>query len=268
MDRRRRCSRYLLAAALSSSLLLGGCAGDNEIEYEERPVATLYNAAMDALEAENYGTATQLFDEVERQHPYSPWATKAQLMAAYAYYMDNRFDEAVGGLERFIQLQPANPDVPYAHYLIGLSYYEQISDPSRDQEMTEKARRAFAELINRYPESLYARDARVKLDLTNDHLAAKEMVVGRYYLRQGHYLAAINRFKAVVETYQTTTHTPEALHRLVEAYRALGLDAEAQQMAAVLGHNFPGSEWYIDSYALVEDPSFPRPSTRPWYRFW
>jgi outer membrane protein assembly factor BamD len=259
--------RLFLVAAVSG-LLIGACAGDDEeVEYQEAPVEGLYNNAMDTLEVGNYGAATRMFDEVERQHPYSPWATKAQVMAAYAHYQADQYDEAVAALERFIQLHPANPDVSYAHYLIGLCYYERISDPARDQEMTQEARRVFSELITRYPDSKYARDARVKLDLANDHLAAKEMVVGRYYLRQRHYLAAINRFKRVIQFYQTTTHTPEALHRLVEGYRALGLDDEAQKVAAVLGHNFPGSEWYIDSYALVEDGAV-RPPKESWYEFW
>lgn len=261
--------RFLVATTMASALLVCACASDDEeVEYQEAPVENLYNGAMDALEVGNYGAATRQFDEVERQHPYSPWATKAQIMGAYAYYMADQYDEAVAALERFIQLHPANPDVPYAHYLIGLCYYERISDPARDQAMTQSARRVFSELITRYPESKYARDARVKLDLANDHLAAKEMVVGRYYLRQRHYLAAINRFKVVVQVYQTTTHTPEALHRMVEAYRALGLDDQAQKAAAVLGHNFPGSEWYMDSYALVEDPSVRPQEDSSWYEFW
>jgi outer membrane protein assembly factor BamD len=261
--------RHLLVAAVSASaLLIGACSSDDEeVEYKEAPVEDLYNSALDSLEGGEYVAATKLFDEVERQHPYSPWATKAQIMAAYAYYQANQYDEAVAALERFIQLHPANPDVPYAHYLTGLCYYERISDPARDQEMTQEARRVFSELMARYPDSKYARDAQVKLDLANDHLAAKEMVVGRYYLRQRHYLAAINRFKTVIDNYQTTTHTPEALHRLVEAYRALGLDDEAQKMAALLGHNFPGSEWYLDSYTLVEDGTV-RPSEKSWYEFW
>jgi outer membrane protein assembly factor BamD len=260
---------FLVAALSASALSIAACASkDEEVEYKEAPVEDLYDNALDTLEAGNYKAATKLFDEVERQHPYSPWATKAQIMAAYAYYEADQYDEAVAALERFIQLHPANPDVPYAHYLIGLSYYERISDPARDQEMTREARRVFSELVARYPDSKYARDARVKLDLANDHLAAKEMVVGRYYLRQRHYLAAINRFKTVIEQYQTTTHVPEALHRLVEAYRALGLDDQAEKMAAVLGHNFPGSEWYVDSYALVEDSSVQHPDGKPWYKFW
>ena len=259
---------FLVAAVSASTLLIGACAGDKEeVEYKEAPVEDLYNKALDTLEGGDFKAATKLFDEVERQHPYSPWATKAQIMAAYAYYQSDQYDEAVAALERFIQLHPANPDVPYAQYLIGLSYYERISDPARDQEMTQEARRVFSELIARYPDSKYARDARVKLDLANDHLAAKEMVVGRFYLRQRHYLAAINRFKTVIQSYQTTTHVPEALHRLVEAYRALGLDEEAQKAAALLGYNFPGSEWYLDSYALVEDGTV-RPTEKSWYELW
>ncbi len=244
------------AGVIALLLLAGACASDEqEVVYEERPVEELYNEAMNAMEVGNFPAASGLFDEVERQHPYSPWATKAQLMAAYAFYEDQQYDEAVAALDRFVQLHPANPDVPYAHYLKGLCFYEQISDVSRDQEMTERARQSFEELVSRYPDSRYSRDGKVKLDLIYDHLAGKEMTIGRYYLRQGHYLAAINRFKRVIDVYQTTTHVPEALHRLVEAYAALGLNGEAKKMAAILGHNFPGSEWYIDSYDLMDDES-------------
>lgn len=240
---------FLVLAAL---VFAGGCASDDDdLVYEERPVEELYNEAMDAMEVGNFSSAAVLFDEVERQHPYSPWATKSQLMAAYAFYQGKQYDEAVAALDRFVQLHPANPDVPYAHYMKGLCYYEQISDVSRDQEMTELARQSFEELVSRYPDSTYSRDGRVKLDLIYDHLAGKEMTIGRYYLRQGHYLASINRFKRVLDAYQTTTHVPEALHRLVEAYAALGLEEEARKIAAVLGYNFPGSEWYVDTYDLV-----------------
>jgi outer membrane protein assembly factor BamD len=245
---------------LALLLLVPACSSDdNDVEYEERPVEELYNSAMDSMEAGNYQIASKKFDEVERQHPYSPWATKSQLMAAYAYYEARQYDEAVAALDRFVQLHPANPDVPYAHYLKALCYYERISDVARDQEMTELARNSLEELISRYPESEYSRDAKVKLDLVYDNLAGKEMVIGRYYLRQGHYLAAINRFRRVIDLYQTTTHVPEALHRLAEAYTALGLDEQAKKMAAVLGYNFPGSEWYIDSYDLIEDVSVQAP---------
>ena len=248
---RMRCLRgVMLAAALA---LPAACSSDEQIVYEERPVDDLYHDAMDSLEDGDYKVAASQFDEVERQHPYSPWATKAQLMGAYSYYQENEYDDAIAGFERFIDLHPASPDVPYAYYMRALCYYERISDVSRDQEMTERAREAFLEVVNRYPESEFARDAQLKIDLTNDHLAGKEMVVGRYYLHRGHYLAAINRFKRVIERYQTTTHTPEALLRLTEAYTAIGLQAEAVKSAAVLGYNFPGSEWYADAYALVAD---------------
>jgi len=263
----RLLSRWRLGAAAAVVLLAVGCSSTEEPEYVEQPAEQLYNSAVDSLEAAEYSAAADQLDEVERQHPYSPWATKAQLMAAYAYYQSDEYEESIAALDRFIQLHPAHPDVAYAHYLKGISYYERISDVERDQQMTRQARQSFEELIARYPTSPYAKDARLKLDLTNDHLAGKEMAIGRYYLRQGHYLAAINRFRVVVDSYQTTTHVPEALHRLAEAYAALGLEEEARKMAAVLGHNYPGSEWYIDSYQLVENKQV-RPVEKPWYRFW
>ena len=233
------------------AVVVGACSAGEEKPYSEQEVHNIYNTAVDALESGNYGTAAATFDEVERQHPYSVWATKAQLMAGYAHYQANKYDEAIIALDRFIQLHPGNRDISYAYYLKALSYYEQISDVSRDQLATERARQALQELIRRFPNTKYARNARLKLDLTRDHLAGKEMEIGRFYLRNDQYLAAINRFRYVVDRYQTTTHVPEALHRLVEAYSALGLTEEAQRNAAVLGHNYPGSEWYIDSYKLV-----------------
>ncbi len=255
------------AAALLAVSVLAGCSGTEEDEYVERPVEQLYNQGMDALKAGEYTAAVKAFDEVERQHPYSVWATKAQLMAAYAAYENNKYDDAIGALDRFIQLHPTNPDIPYAYYLKALSYYEQISDVGRDQGMTDLALRSLQEVVARFPESNYARDARLKLDLARDHLAGKEMAIGRWYLRQNQYLAAINRFKNVVAQYETTTHVPEALHRLAEAYTALGLTDEAEKVAAVLGHNFPGSEWYIDSYTLVDGPQaeeFRRDEDKGW----
>ena len=185
--RGRRCrSRGLVLAALVGGILLiGACGTTEDAPYVERPVNELYNQAMDDLEAGDNKKAAKLFDEVERQHPYSSWATKAQLLAAYAHYRANEYDEAVSALDRYIELHPASPDVPYAYYLKGLSYYERISDIHRDQEMSEQARRVFEELVNRYPDSEYARDARLKIDLCDDHLAGKEMVVGRYYLAAG-----------------------------------------------------------------------------------
>ena len=248
---RGRWRGLVLACAFALPVGLAGCASDDEPEYVERPVGELYNQAMDQLLEEEYEQAAQTFDEVERQHPYSTWASKAQLMAGYAHYLNDSYTEAVNALDRFIELHPGNRDIAYAYYLKALSYYEQIADVRRDQEMTRQARSALQEVVNRFPDTKYARDARLKLDLTDDHLAGAEMVVGRYYLDNGHYLAAIKRFREVIEEHQTTTHVPEALHRLVEAYLALGVVDEAQATAAVLGHNYPGSDWYADSYELL-----------------
>ena len=272
-------STLLLAAGLMS-----GCAvGVEKKVYVEEPVEDLYNSAIDLMLEGKFRTSTTKFDEVERQHPYSVWSTKAQLMAAYAYYQANRYDEGIVALDRFIQLHPANKDISYAYYLKALSYYEQISDVSRDQKMTQLALTSLRELTSRYPNSKYSRDAKLKLDLTYDHLAGKEMQVGRYYHTQRQYLAAINRFKVVVEKYQTTTHVPEALHRMTEGYYALGLLGEARKTAAVLGHNYPGSEWYVNSYEMIENNKVPisitakgkkvnietvRQEKAAWYELW
>jgi outer membrane protein assembly factor BamD len=240
----------LLALAVS----LAACSGKKEKEtYVDAPVEQLYNDATDLLIAENYKLAAALFDEVDRQHPYSVWAAKAELMAAYAHYERHKYDDAISALERFIQLHPGNRDAAYAYYLKAICYYEQIEDVGRDQGMTQNALDGLQDVVRRFPDSIYARDARVKLDLTRDHLAGKEMEVGRWYLKQGQYVAAINRFRRVIEVYQTTTHVPEALERLTEAYLAIGVREEAQNAAAVLGYNFPGSDWYKDSYSLLQD---------------
>lgn len=243
---------------LSLVLFLTACGSDGadslKEDFEpERPVEELYNEAAEELASNNYERAYRLFNEVERQHPYSQWATKAQLMAAYAAYEGEDYIESVLAIERFMRLHPGNADIDYAMYLKALNYYEQISDIGRDQEMTRLAKESFEELLRAYPNSQYARDSRLKLDLTLDHLAGKEMQVGRYYLVRNQYPAAIRRFLNVVRDYQTTTHVPEALHRLVEAYLSLGIREEAVRIAAILGHNYPGSEWYADSYALLDD---------------
>ena len=217
----------------------------------EQPVDQLYNQALNALIAGNNNEAARLFDEVERQHPYSEWATRAQLMAAFSLYQINKYDEAIAALDRFIQLHPGHKDRPYAQYLKAISYYEQISDVGRDQSMTQLAFDALSQVVRLFPDTPYARDASLKLDLTLDHLAGKHMEIGRWYQRRSEFLAAINRFREVIENYQSTTHVPEALHRLVECYLAIGVIPEAQATAAVLGYNFPGSEWYLDSYALL-----------------
>ena len=247
----RKASAKNVIAACGLALLLAACSSDDKPAYVERPVSELYNGAQDLLDAKEYQKAAEAFDEVERQHPYSVWATKATLMSAYAYYQDNKYDDAITALDRFISLHPANPDVPYAYYLKALSYYEQISDVGRDQQMTQHAMDSLDDVIRRFPDSQYARDAKLKKDLTVDHLAGKEMSVGRYYQDRGEYLAAINRFKMVLDKYQTTTHVPEALARLTESYLALGLEGEAKRTASVLGHNFPGSPWYEESYDLL-----------------
>jgi outer membrane protein assembly factor BamD len=241
----------LLAATVGLVLaLLVGCAPSEEA-YVERPVEELYNEAMDSLLSEDFDAAVAGFAEVERQHPYSVWATRAQLMLAFVYYQGNRYDDAIAAAGRFVELHPGNRDAAYGYYLIAMSHYEQISDVERDQETTQRALQALQDVVRRFPGSTYARDARLKIDLTRDHLAGKEMTVGRYYLRRGSPIAAIGRFRRVIELYQTTSHTPEALHRLTEAYLALGVPGEAQTAAAVLGHNYPGSEWYQQSYALL-----------------
>jgi outer membrane protein assembly factor BamD len=181
-------------------------------------------------------------------------------MSAYAYYKNNDYDESIISANRFIQLHPGHRDVAYAYYLNAVSYYEQITDVGRDQELTERALVSLEELVRRFPDTPYARDARLKIDLTRDHLAGKEMNIGRYYLNRANYIASVSRFRRVIESYQTTSHVAEALHRLTEAYLALGVLQEAQTAAAVLGYNYPGSEWYLDSYALLEGVDL-RPET-------
>jgi outer membrane protein assembly factor BamD len=257
MDPRKWCAFWLrtLVIILVGGSFLAACSSTPEepdAEFADRSVEDLYNTAQDLMTAGTYVRAARAFEEVDRQHPYSQWATRAQMMSAFAYYQANEYDEAIAAAERFIELHPGHSDVPYAYYLVGMCYYEQISDVGRDQEMTQRALDSMGELVRRFPQSDYARDAQLKIDLARDHLAGKEMEIGRYYLRQKAYVAAINRFRNVIETYQTTTHVPEALHRLTEAYLALGVRDEAQNAAAVLGYNFPGSPWYERSYALLE----------------
>lgn len=241
---------------LAGIALLGACGGGGSKApagpRQEPPVEVLYNAALDHLVEQDYDDAAAAFDFVERQYPYSVWATKAQLMAIFAYYMTNDYDLAIGAAERFIRLHPGSKETPYAHYMIAVSHYEQIADVERDQGRTQEALTKLEEVIRRYPRSSYAQDAQAKLALTQDHLAGKQMSVGRYYLDRGHFVAAINRFQAVIENYQTTSHAPEALHRLVESYLSLGVIDEARATAAVLGHNYPRSSWYRDSYTLLQ----------------
>lgn len=251
-----RVTTRLLAAALVITPMLAACAGGGGVKkdtrYVARDVNTLYRAAQDRLDRKQYGLAAALFDEVERQHPYSPWARRAQLMSSFSYYMDREYTPAIEAAQRFLAIHPGNKDAPYAYYLIGISYYEQISDVTRDQKITQQARAALGEVIRRYPDSRYAADARLKVDLVQDHLAGKEMEIGRFYQRRNQWLASVLRFRNVVEEYETTTHAPEALMRLTESYLALGIPEEARKAAAVLGANYPGSKWYERAYELVQ----------------
>jgi outer membrane protein assembly factor BamD len=243
-----------LLVAAAAALPLAGCAhggGAKDTAYVARDVSSLYTAAKRSMDRGDYEQAAKLFDEVERQHPYSVWARRAQLMSAFNYYLSSKYTDAINSAQRFVTIHPGNAEAPYAQYLIAMSYYQQIDDVNRDQTNTQQAQNAFNDLIRRYPDTKYAADARIKLDLINDHLAGKEMEIGRFYQRSGQWLAATYRFRTVIDQYQTTTGTPEALERLVECYLALGMPEEAQKAAAVLGRNYPESYWYRQSLKLL-----------------
>lgn len=243
----------LLGAAFVSLSACGGGSADEDVAFVARDVETLYAEAQRRLDRGNTQLAAVLFDEVERQHPYSPWARRAQLMSAFSYYIARDYNKAIQNAQRFLSIHPGNKDAPYAYYLIAVSYYEQISDVNRDQSITKQAQSALREVNRRFPQTEYASDARLKLDLVADHLAGKEMEIGRFYQRSGRWLAAQLRFRNVLEEYETTSHTPEALYRLTESSLALGIPDEAVKYAAVLGANYPGSEWYDKAFELVED---------------
>ena len=247
-------------AVAALALTLTGCStlglGGNKKEklaYIERPAELIYNQAFDRMERQDWDRAKLLFQEVERQHPFSKWARRAMLMQAYANYRATDYEESITTAQRFIGLHPGNESTPYAYYLIAMNYYDQIYDVGRDQATTVNAESALQQVVRRYPDSDYARDARLKLELTHDHLAGKEMSIGRYYLKENQQLAAIGRFKTVVKEYETTSQTEEALHRLVEAYTSLGIIGEAKLVGSVLGYNYPSSEWYADSYELLAE---------------
>lgn len=236
------------------AIALTGCQSSRrnaQLAYVERPVEQLYNQAAQELDTRDYPNAILLFEEVERQHPYSEWARKAMVMSAYASYKTRDYTTAIGAAERYLALHPGGSEAEYAYYLIALCHFDQITDVGRDQATTENAKTALNDIIRRFPDSEYAKDARLKLDMVNDQLAGKEMTVGRWYLRSNQTLSAVNRFRNVVETYQTTSHTPEALHRLVEAYLTLGLKDQAMAAGATLGYNYPDSDWYRMSYRLL-----------------
>ena len=219
-----------------------GCSSTKEVE-KPQTAEELYNQAHDDLDKTSYKKAAETFEKVELEYPYSKWATKAKIMGAYAYYKDQKYDDAILSLDRFIKFHPGNKDIAYAYYLKALCYYEQITGVEKDQENTRLALQALRQVITRFPNTEYAKDASLKLELTYDHLAGKEMEVGRYYLKQDNYLSALNRFSVVVNDYQMTSHIEEALYRQVEIYTILGLSQEANQAYRVLEYNYPKSKW-------------------------
>jgi len=254
----------LLSLVFGASLALAGCdtldslfGGDKprderDAEYVERPIDAIYNEAWKKIRNGDWEDAAKQFDEVERQHPYSVWARRAMLMSAYCYYQANKYGDAISAADNYIALHPGSHEVAYAFYLKAISLYEQIVDIGRDQSNTAAALVALQDVVQRFPDTEYARDATLKIDLTIDHIAGKEMAVGRYYLVRGDYIGGINRFRVVVEQYQRTSQIAEALERLTEAYYALGIYNEAKTAAAVLGANYPGSPWYRDAFELLQ----------------
>lgn len=250
-------SSFRLRAAVTltaATLALSACSYFEEQDSlvdDTRPADAIFTEANALAEDGDFKDAAEKFDEVERLYPYSSLAKQAMIRSAESYYYATEYESARLSAQRFLDFYPSDPEAAHAQYIVALSYYDQISDVGRDQGDTIRAQQALREVSERYPNSDYARSAKLKYDLTQDNLAGKEMAIGRYYLGRGHYIAAINRFRTVVDKYSGTSQTPEALHRLVECYLALGIEDEARDAAAVLGHNFPGSDWYVDSYALL-----------------
>jgi outer membrane protein assembly factor BamD len=257
MNSRQKYLLHALALAVMAGGLsaCGGVRSREDVQFVDEPVAGLYNRGAAYLDRRRWPEALAAFEEVERQHPYSSWARRSMLMEAYAHYQANQYDDSIEDAQRFISLHPGNEGAPYAYYLVAICHFERILDVGRDQGTTERALAALNDVVRRFPDSNYARDARLKLDMVYDQLAGKEMTIGRFYLTRDEHLAAINRFRIVLENqnFQRTSHVPEALHRLVESYLSVGMTEEAQRMAAILGHNFPGSAWYERSYALLTD---------------
>ncbi len=250
-------SRIRVIGVVLAAALLAGCGdGYDRVRAGDVPIEgftaeQIYGRAEFELNRNKADDAAFYFAEVERLYPYSEWAKRAVIMQAYAYHQGKDYEQSRAAAQRYIDFYPTDDDAAYAQYLLALSYYDQIDEVGRDQGLTFQALQALRTVIERYPDSEYARSAILKFDLAFDHLASKEMEIGRYYLKREHYAAAINRFRSVVEDFQTTSHTAEALHRLVEAYLSLGLTAEAQTAGAILGHNFQSTEWYQDSYKLL-----------------
>lgn len=247
-------ARAGLAAAMLGLVLIAGCSNFDprqEGALDAYTAEEIYQRGEFELSRNQPDDAAYYFGEIERLYPYSEWAKRALIMQAFSYHRDRDYPNSRAAAQRYLDFYPVEVDAAYAQYLLALSYYDQIDEIGRDQGLTFQALQALRAVIENYPDSEYARSAILKFDLAFDHLAAKEMEIGRYYLKRGHYTAAINRFRVVVEDFQTTSHTPEALHRLVESYLSLGLTAEAQSAGAILGHNYQSTEWYQDSYALL-----------------
>lgn len=264
----RRALKALPVALLP--VFAAGCASNNDIDlatYVEQtePADVLYNQGLANLEAGRLKEASKKFESVDRQHPYSEFARKSMVMGAFAQYRQGNYDEAINAGKRYVQLYPSTPDAAYAQYIVGLSYFRQIRDVTQDQKESRRAIEAMEEVVNRWPDSEYVDDAKAKIRYARDQLAGKEMQIGRYYLERREYLASIKRFRYVVEQYPNTRQVEEALARLTEAYYAMGLASEAQTAAAVLGHNYPDSQWYKDSYKLLQSGGLePRENSGSW----
>ncbi|MFK4823521.1 outer membrane protein assembly factor BamD [Paenochrobactrum sp. BZR 588] len=261
----------MLVGTVAVVAILSGCASkDDDIDlskYVETIDAPdkLYNEALANLEAGRLGEASKKFAAIDRQHPYTEWARKSLVMGAFTNYRQGNYEEAINMAKRYNTLYPTSPESAYSYYIIGLSYFRQIPDVTRDQAASKRAIAAMQEVIDRYPDSEYVEDAKTKIRFARDQLAGKEMQVGRYYLERKDYLAAVKRFRGVVEEYSNTRHVEEALARLVEAYYALGLTSEAQMAASVLGQNYPDSQWYKDSYKLLQSGGLePRNNSGSW----
>jgi len=267
----RRIGRVLAAAALiGAPLALSACQSSDDIDlstYVEQtePADVLYNQALANMDAGRLTEASRKFNAIDRQHPYSEYARKSMVMGAFANYRQGNYDEAINSAKRYVTLYPSSPDAAYAQYIIGLCYFRQIRDVTQDQKESRRTIEAMDELVQRWPDSEYVDDAREKIRFARDQLAGKEMQTGRYYLERREYIAAIKRFRYVVENYSNTRHIEEALSRLTEAYFAMGLTSEAQTAAAVLGHNYPDSQWYKDSYKLLQTNGLePRENQGSW----
>ncbi|MFN7038240.1 MAG: outer membrane protein assembly factor BamD [Alphaproteobacteria bacterium] len=244
--------KKIIVIILGSMLCISGCANKNKPQQEKNLSAEeIFQDASKHLKSQEYQKAADFFAKITQEYPYSNLASKSHVMEAYSYYLKKDYDMTIAIAENFVKLYPVNPYTPYIYYLKALSYYEQILDIDHDQKITELTKDAADELISRFPESDYARDFKIKLDLINDHLAGKEMIIGRFYLYKGEILAAINRFNIVIKDYQTTAHIEEALFRLVEGYLKLGIKDEAQKYAQILGYNYPNSKWYDYAYEIL-----------------